>query len=178
MEIKNKEIFKAALRELVEKHIRQFPFYFAANIVINLFLAAGFAILAGMLVYSSGGLISYAIPVAMFLYMIAYVTVGSLIKNLNILHELRSDGWGVDVKDYEWDHLAHFVLDLPMKLEDVRRMKIALSFGKLIGLLDLFGIIRVEGGMCVLDRIYQHDIEKTMEVLAVSLRHPSGRKAK
>lgn len=167
MEIKNKEAFKFALRELVEKNIRQFPFYFWFNILINFAIIFGFVFLILMLVafFSAPdpSLIHFVIPIGMFLYSVAYVTVGSFLKNLDILHELRSDHWGVDIKDYEWDHVMQFIEDLPMKIEDAERMKVSLSFGKLINLLDLFGLIIYEGETCDLDRVSRRDVEKIME---------------
>ena len=163
MEIKNKEAFKAALRHLVEKNIRQFPFYFWFNIVINLVLIFGFVVLVSVVIASKGELVEGIIPLAMFLYLIAYITLGSFFKNVEILQELRRIHYGLDVKPYEWDHVFHFIADLPMETEEVERMKASLSFGKLINLLDLFGIIVFEEGRCILDRVSGRDIERLME---------------
>jgi hypothetical protein len=63
--------------------------------------------------------------------------------------------YDLDVEDYELDNVIEFFEDLPMKKEELERVRVTLSFEKLINILELFGIIYCEGGVCDVDVIFK-----------------------
>jgi hypothetical protein len=163
MEIKNKEKFKLILREEIMQYIKQFPVYFWMNILINLIIIAVFiltavAIFFSISVYQSGFVYYGLIFMAVLLKML-HTTFRNFLKNLHILGELKEKQYGNEIEEYELDNIVEFVEQLPMKKEEVEKMKIELSYGKLINILDLIGIITYENDMCYLDVRLQEKVE-------------------
>jgi len=56
-----------------------------------------------------------------------------------------------------------FIEHLPMSKEEVERVKVSLSFGKLIDVLDLFGMVNCKGEVYDLGIIFRYEIEEALE---------------
>jgi hypothetical protein len=163
MEIKNKEKFKLILKEEILQYTRQFPVYFWLNILINLLIflvliATALVIALSVSVYPSS-FAFYGLVFMAALLKILHITFGNFLKNLRILGALKEKHYGYEIEEYELDNIAEFIEQLPMKKEEVEKMKIELSYGKLIEILDLIGIITFDNGMYYLDVKLQEKIE-------------------
>lgn len=166
MEIRNKEAFKVELRKEIDKHMKEFPVFFYGNIIINIVLiaiivAAG-SFIALTLEMREPDILTYGLFFIGFILSILSVTMRSFFKNVRILSAIRAIHHDFDVDNYELDNLVGFIEQLPMKREEVERMKISLSYGKLINILDLFNIISCEKGIYDMDIIFEFQTEEAI----------------
>lgn len=172
MEIKNKEIFRAELKAEIAKHIKEFPVFFFGNIVINVIVIAMIVATASFLAFSlkikmPSSAFGYGLIFIAFLLSVLSIMGRDFFKNIRILKAIRAKNYELEVEDYELDNLVEFIEGLPMSREDVEQMKISLSFGKLIDILDLFEIIYCEKGVYNLDLAFKYRVEEISDGYAV-----------
>jgi len=155
---KNEQTFKADLKVTIEKRIHQFPFYFYFNIIINIFLvllligAAAFVVMD----FSSGlGYGVYGLLFMVFLMGVFPITLRGFFRNVHIFHALRTGNYKIEIEDYEMDHAVDFIEHLPKSKEEVEEIKIALTFGRIIEMLELLDIVYCENNVYKLDPLIQ-----------------------
>lgn len=140
-----KEIFRAEIKRIIEKSISQFPYYFFGNVALNVFLLLLWIFsLAVFFIGIEAGNAEYMAYTLIFMGFISgifRVTLLGLSRNIHIFHVLRAGHYDLEIKDYEMDHALDFVGSLPKIKQEVERIKISLSFGKIVELLELFGVI-------------------------------------
>jgi hypothetical protein len=174
MEIKNKEAFKAKLRAEIAKHIKEFPVYFYGNIIINilivvLIIAAATTVALGLMALGENTSEDIAaIPIYGFAFIsllmwIFSITIKGFLKNVRILKAIRVGHYELKVEEYELDNTLQFIEKLPMSKEDVERIKVSLSFGKLVDVLDLFGIICCKESVYDMDIISRYELNESSE---------------
>jgi len=168
MEIKNKEAFKAELKRVIALRIKQFPYFFYGNILINIIIVAViiatlFFVVASLITIKAPAIFVYGVALIAFLSSILSITMRDFFKNIRILNAIRAGHYDLGVEDYELDNTLEFIEQLPMSKSEVERMKIELSFGKLINVLDVFGIINCEGEIYNIDLVFKYETEEAIE---------------
>lgn len=159
MEIKEKLIFKIGLKKEIDRYIKEFPIYFYGNILVNISLIILCLILLFFACVSMGFDLrasGYLIAVILFFGSIMRITFKGFLRNLNILHEIGKGKYTFGIEDHEMDMVVEFLEDLPMKKEDVEQMKVALSFDKLIDVLEAADIINYENGVYNMNIIFKY----------------------
>jgi hypothetical protein len=151
MEITDKKAFKKELREKIMEYMRKFPFYFYGNIVINIILIVLLAGIVFIFLASFFNLPSalpgYGFIAIGIILRILSVTFGNFLKNIRIISSVRNNDYELEIEEYELDHILELIEKLPMEEDEIKRMKVELSYGKLIDILDLIGIINNEDGV-------------------------------
>ena len=161
MKIENKEAFKAELKKKMALHIKQFPVFFYGNLIINiiivvLIVVSAIVILLSLYTMRVPQILAYGGIFIVILSSIFARTFRDFLKNVRVLNAIRAGHYDLGIEDFELDDVIEFFEQLPLSKSEVDRMKVELSFGKLIDVLDLFGVITCEGGVYELDAIYEH----------------------
>jgi hypothetical protein len=147
MEIENKEEFKIEIKNEIEEYMNQFPTFFYGNILINCLLLAVIISSVIFIAVSFRFLLPYEAYGLVFLVSVSGVfsiTIRNFFRNLRTIHMMRA--YDFEIQSYEMDNAVEFFEKLPLKKEEVDRMKIELSYGKLIEIFDLAGIISMADG--------------------------------
>ena len=168
MEIFEKENLKLKIKKKIDDYVEDFPFHFYMNIIINLSLVAIIAVLFSFAVLLLGNLgfvegIQYLIITIVVLGAILKVTAKSFFKNIRVLHQIQEGDYAFGIEAHELDNMIEFVEDLPLKKDDVEKMRKTLSFDKIIDVLEAVGIIVLEHGKWNLELGLKYKAEGVME---------------
>jgi hypothetical protein len=139
MQIKDKALFKKMINDQVNKYIEEFPTYFYGNIFINVFLLV--CLIASIIFSVIPGFL-YAGIFSMFVVInILRVTFKNFRRNMRILGNIDEGQYDFGLEDYEMDDIVEFMEDLPKSKEEINRLKVSLSFNKLIDILVVTKIL-------------------------------------
>lgn len=168
MEIADKEKVKLEIKNRIDKYIKIFPFYFYMNIIINLILIAVLAASIGLIFILSSSLSSdngseFLVVVIIVALVILKTTIKGFFKNIRVLYQIKAGDYDFGIRDHEMDNMIEFMEDLPMSREEVTRTEKALSFNKIIDVLEAVGIIVLERGYWNIDLIFKYEAEGMME---------------
>lgn len=168
MEIFEKENFKLEIKQKIDNYVRGFPFHFYFNIIINLVLLAIILVLSAFAVLFLDNLgfadgIQYLVIGIIVLSSILRVTAKSFFKNIRVLHQIQAGDYAFGIEDHELDNMIEFVEDLPLKKDEVEKMRKALSFDKIIDVLEAVGIIVSKDGKWDLELGLKYKAEGVME---------------
>jgi hypothetical protein len=173
MEVKNNEALKQEIKNRVAVYVKEFPIYFAGNIIVNLILAllflAGAIYISGIVqlnIISKGPVgiegIYYGLAFMIFIMPISRYTLRNLRRSLQALKLMAEGKYEFEIEDYELDHAAEFIEKLPMKKEDVEKMKVALSFGKIIDIMEVIEIISCWKGIYDVRIVFDCKVDEMM----------------
>jgi hypothetical protein len=98
-----------------------------------------------------------------FSSIILKVTIKGFFRNIKILKSIQAGDYEFGIEDHEMDNAIEFIEDMPIKKEEIERMRVALSFNKLIDVLEYAHIIKCSEGLYDLDLVFKYRIEKIME---------------
>ena len=171
MEIENKQIYKAEIRKKIEKYIKEFPTYFYGNIFVNLILilivlvSLSFSVaLMGIESDNAGELGGYGIVFAYFIiFFLLRITLRGFFQNVRILRRIQAGDYDFEIEDFEMDDVIEFIEGMPMKKEDLEQMRVALSFNKLIDVLETVDIIEIEKESYSVNLEFAYQVEKAIE---------------
>lgn len=168
MEIVNKEKVKLEIKNRIDKYIKIFPFYFYMNIIINLILIAALVasiVLIFILSSSIGpnGGLEFVVIIILIVLAILKNTIRGFLKNIRVLYQIQAGDYEFGIEDHELDNMIEFIEDLPLSREEVARTEKALSFNKIIDVLEAAGIIVLERGHWNIDLIFKYEAEGMME---------------
>lgn len=143
MEVENKELLRVELRKKIDKYIKEFPIYFYSNIFLNLIIISLIIItsIVTIALYEAGFLFFGALTIITLL-SVCRITLRGFLRNLKIIKNMNKGSYDFDIKSHEMDNAIEFIEDLPMAKVDVDKLRVALSFNKLIDVLDTVRIIR------------------------------------
>lgn len=168
MEIKDKQLFRIEMRNKIDKFVKDFPVHFYGNAIINSVLVFGiFCVLAVYFMsirYSQGfifapvsqELLVYGIFIIISISAVLRVTIKSFLRNLDILRDMHSGKYAFGIGDHEMDNAIEFIEELPMKKDEVDRLRTSLSFDKLINVLEATRIISCENNEYVMDIVFRY----------------------
>lgn len=168
MEIANKEKIKLEIKNKIDKYIKIFPFYFYMNIIINLILIATIVTSTVLIAIVSSSLSStngfeFLLIAIIVASIILKTTIKGFFKNIRVLYQIQAGDYEFGIGDHELDNMIEFIEDLPLSQEEVTRMEKALSFNKIIDVLEAVGIIVLERGHWNIDLVFKYQIEALME---------------
>lgn len=169
--INDKEAFKKEIISKIEKYKKDFPVYFFGNLFINvsliLLMVAIFIVIAmffPIMKFGENGAEFYgelfAVGIISFIIIssILKITTKGLLKNIKIIRKIREGRYDFKIENYEMDNLVEFIEDLPMKKEDVARLKTSLSFEELIEVSEAVSIISHKKGYYVVDISFRNEM--------------------
>jgi len=167
MEIKDKLLFKTEIKNKIDKFSKEFPIYFFINIIINvslilMMLGAALFVVFSIEMFDSGVHI-YAILFIVFLSIILRVTMKGFFRNIKIVKSIQAGDYNFGIEDHEMDNAIEFIEDMPIKKDEVEKMRVALSFNKLIDVLKYARIIKCSRGLYDIDLVFKYRIEKMTE---------------
>jgi len=166
MEIINKKIYKTEIKNKVDKYMREFPFYFLFNILLNLITLVSIVIVAVFVAlgfrFATEGSTYGLFLIAILLAFLRIISKG-FFKNINTLKSIREGNYDFEIEDHEMDNAIEFIEDLPMKKEDLERMRKSLSYDKIIDVLETVNIITYKDGFYDVDLIFKYRTEQAME---------------
>lgn len=174
MIIKDKQIFRVEIKNRIEKYVQEFPVYFYGNIFFNvilllIILAVSIAIILVIIASSLYEIIEVIKSTyVLFLILVTVsaifrITLKGFLKNIKILHRIQAFDYDFGVEDHEMDNAIEFIEDLPKDKDDVERMRVALSFNKIIDVLSTVKLIVFEKKLCILERKFKYDMENVLE---------------
>jgi hypothetical protein len=144
MIIKDKERFKIEVKKKIDKYVKDFPAYFYGNIALSIIIVivmiASLLFAAFCIHYSLNGSF-YAIIFFAGLSPILRITLKDFMGNIKILKKIEAGDYDFEIEDHEMDMAVEFIEDLPKSKEEVERLRVALSFNKLIDVLETTKII-------------------------------------
>jgi hypothetical protein len=173
MEVKNKEALKQEIQDRVDVYVKEFPIYFAGSIIINLML---FFILLACAVYTVISIdlslisgrpvgvegIYYGFGGMILIMPVIKYTWHNLRRCFRGLKLMSKGKYDFEIEDYELDHAAEFIEQLPMKKEELEKMKVELSFGKIIDILEVIGIISCRRGIYDVKIVFDCEVDELM----------------
>jgi len=166
MEIKNKDLLKIHIKDKIEKYIKEFPIYFYGNIFINIILIVSI-VFAAML-----SAISLRVDATFTLYGVAFMvaaisilktTTKNFLRNVRIIKNIQEGNYKFGIEDYEMDNTIELIEDLPKSKQEIKDLKVSLSFDKLIEVLVAARIIKYYKGMYDLDLKFKYKYEIALE---------------
>lgn len=171
MQIKNKALFELELKAKVAHYVKHFPAYFWGNILINIVLVIGLVVFSSFVAMGmssgqgdEGGQVAVGgIMAVIFIFSILRITARGFWKNLEIIREIRAGDYELGIEHHELDNAIEFIEDLPLNVAEVEQMRVSLSFGKLIHVLETSGVICFRDGMCDLDLVFRRDVGHVLE---------------
>jgi hypothetical protein len=179
MEVKNKEALKQEIQDRVDIYVKEFPIYFAGSIIVNLMLifillasaiytviSIDLSLISGKPVGIEGTYYGFA-GMILIMPVIRY-TLHNLRRCFRALKLMSESSYDFEIEDYELDHAAEFIGQLPMKKEEVEKMKVELSFGKIIDILEVIGIISCRRGIYDVRIIFDCQVDELMREKVVT----------
>ncbi|HOW60562.1 MAG TPA: hypothetical protein P5548_01430 [Candidatus Moranbacteria bacterium] len=167
MEIKNKLLFKTEVKKKIDRFIKEFPIYFFINIVINISLIVmilGSAFFVAFSLEMLGtGIHAYIILFIAFLSLVFRITIKGFFRNIKILKSIQAGDYEFGIENHELDNAIEFIEDMPIKKDEVEKMRVALSFNKLIDVLEYARIIKCSKGLYDVDLVFKYRVEKVIE---------------
>lgn len=168
MEIVDKEKVKLEIKNKIDKYIKIFPFYFYMNIIINLILITAVVASIVLIFIFSSSLCSdsgseFLVIIIIVASVILRTTIKGFFKNIRVLYQIQAGDYEFGIQDHELDNMIEFIEDLPLSREEVARTEKALSFNKIIDVLEAAGIIVLERGHWNIDLIFKYEAEGMME---------------
>jgi hypothetical protein len=161
MIIRDKDRFKMEVKKRIDKYVKDFPVYFYGNILINIIIVlamiASLLIAAFCILYGIEGAF-YTILLFVGLSPALKTTFNGFLRNIKILRKIEAGDYEFGVEDHEMDNAAEFIEDLPMKKEEVERMRVALSYNKLIDVLETARIIESKKGVYDIGLVFKYEI--------------------
>lgn len=155
MKIKDKEQLKIEIKGKITKFTKEFPFYFFVNIFINIFL-----LIIIFLIFFLFFLIARQAGEVIFLVFIVMgimtVTFKNFLRNIKILHGMYNGDYDFEIDDHEMDNAIEFLEDLPLNISEVNKLRISLSFNKIINVLESSGIITKKKGVWDVDLDFKY----------------------
>lgn len=166
MEIIDKKTYKIEIKNKVDKYMKEFPFYFLFNILLNLITIASIVIVAVFVAlglrFATEGSAYGLVLIAGLLAFLKIISKG-FFKNINTLKSIREGNYDFEIEDYEMDNAIEFIEDLPIKKEDLERMRKSLSYDKIIDVLETVNIIICKNGLYDVDLIFKYRTEQAIE---------------
>ena len=168
MEIANKEKIKLEIKNRIDKYIKIFPFYFYTNIIINLILIATVVVSVVLIfiltdIIGPNGGLEFLVIIIIVASIILRTTIKGFFKNIRVLYQIQDGDYDFGIENHELDNMIEFIEYLPLSQEEVSRMEKALSFNKIIDVLDAVGIIVLEKGHWNMDLVFRYKVESLME---------------
>ena len=168
MIIKDKLLFKIEVKKKIDKFVKEFPVHFYGNLIFNLFfvaLAIAICVIFVLdIVYSlrTGSnpvfqdIVAYG-AFGLFGVLAAFrITFKGFLRNMDILRDMHAGNYAFGIDDHEMDSAIEFIEELPMKKEEIDKLRMSLSFDKLINVLEATKIIANENGEYVMDIVFRY----------------------
>lgn len=166
MYIKDKHKFKIEIKNKINKYVREFPIYFYGNILINIIfivIMVGCIFFAGFSIrYNIEGA-GYAVIAVVVLIPIIQVTLEGFFRNIKILRKIEAGDYDFGIENHEMDNTIEFIEDLPMKKEEIERLRISLSYNKLVDVLETAKIIECEGKTYDVNLVFKYKVGDLIE---------------
>lgn len=161
MEIKDKQLFKIEVKNKIDKFVKEFPVHFYGNMLINLvfvllILVIGFFLTISIKIRSGGEFFAYGLVLMVAIMAALRITFNSFLRNLDILRDMQTGKYVFGIENHEMDNAVEFIEELPMKKEEVDKLRTSLSFDKLINVLEATRIISCENNEYVMDIVFRY----------------------
>lgn len=167
MVIKDKNILKEGIKKEIDLFVKYFSIHFLGNILLIVAFLVVVPLLGGSLSITFGLKIN-ALEAHFFIgsligliiiLPIVKILIDSFLRNIKILNNIRKGDYNFGIESHEMDNMIEFIEDLPIKIEDVNRLKKSLSFGKIVEVLEATRIITPQKGVYYLDIYFKYKFD-------------------